>query len=111
MIGAAIASIFNTAVHRDAILPLAQNSALATGSMMILALLLSLCSTSDAFIAASFTTFPFAAKLAFMVFGPMMDVKLLFMYGLVFRKRFTLPFALALFLLIGALCLGLSYFR
>ena len=111
VIGAAIASIFNTAVHRDAILPLAQNSALATGSMMILAMLLSLCSTSDAFIAASFTTFPFAAKLAFMVFGPMMDVKLLFMYGLVFRKRFTLPFALALFLLIGALCLGLSCFR
>ena len=111
VIGAAIASVFNTAVHRDAILPLAQNSALATGSMMILALLLSLCSTSDAFIAASFTTFPFAAKLAFMVFGPMMDVKLLFMYGLVFRKRFTLVFAFSLFLLIGVLCLGLGYFR
>jgi len=110
VIGAAIASVFNTAVHRDAILPLAQNSALATGSMMILALLLSLCSTSDAFIAASFVTFPFAAKLAFMVFGPMMDVKLLFMYGLVFRKRFTIAFAFGLFLLIGALCLGLGYF-
>jgi len=111
VIGAAIASVFNTAVHREAILPLAQNSALATGSMMILALLLSLCSTSDAFIAASFVTFPFAAKLAFMVFGPMMDVKLLFMYGLVFRKRFTLAFAFGLFLLIGMLCLGLGYFR
>jgi len=111
VIGAAIASVFNTAVHRDAILPLAQNSALATGSMMLLALLLSLCSTSDAFIAASFVTFPFAAKLAFMVFGPMMDVKLLFMYGLVFRKRFTMAFAVGLFLLIGMLCLGLGYFR
>ena len=111
VIGAAIASVFNTAVHRDAILPLAQHSVLATGSMMVLALLLSLCSTSDAFIAASFVTFPFAAKLAFMVFGPMMDVKLLFMYGLVFRKRFTLPFALALFVLVGTVCLGLGFFR
>ncbi|MEI8233614.1 MAG: permease [Verrucomicrobiota bacterium] len=108
IIGAAIASVFNTAVHRDAILSLAGNSVVATGSMMILALLLSLCSTSDAFIAASFVGFPMAAKLAFMVFGPMMDVKLLFMYGLVFRKRFTLPFALALFLLIGVLCWGLG---
>ena len=108
IIGAAIASVFNTAVHRDAILPLAGRPALATGSMMLLALMLSLCSTSDAFIAASFVTFPMAAKLAFMVFGPMMDVKLLFMYGLVFRKRFTLPFALALFLLIGALCLAVG---
>ena len=109
VIGAAIASVFNTAVHRDAILPLAQHAALATGGMMVLALLLSLCSTSDAFIAASFITFPFAAKLAFMTFGPMMDVKLLFMYGLVFRKRFTMTFALCLFLLVGTVCLGLGY--
>jgi len=111
VIGAAVASVFNTAVHRDAILPLAQHSVVATGSMMILALLLSLCSTSDAFIAASFVTFPFTAKLAFMVFGPMMDVKLLFMYGLVFRKRFTMTFALGLFLLIGTVCLALGHLR
>jgi uncharacterized protein len=108
IIGAAIASVFNTAVHRDAIAPLAGHSVLATGGMMGLALLLSLCSTSDAFIAASFTGFPLAAKLAFMVFGPMMDIKLLFMYGLVFRKRFTLLFALALFIVVGILCLGLG---
>ena len=57
--------------------------------MMVLAGLLSLCSTSDAFIAANFLTFPVTTKLAFMVFGPMMDMKLLFMYGLVFKKRFT----------------------
>lgn len=30
------------------------------------------------------------------------------MYGLVFRKQFTLPFTLALFILIGVLCLGLG---
>ncbi len=106
IIGAAIASVFNTAVHRDALLPLAHHSLIATGALMILALFLSLCSTSDAFIAATFVTFPFGAKLAFMVFGPMMDMKLLFMYGLVFRKRFTLPFALGLFALVGVLCWG-----
>lgn len=111
IIGAAIASVFNTAVHRDAILPLAGNPLLATGAFMLLALLLSLCSTSDAFIAASFVTFPLPAKLAFMVFGPMMDVKLLFMYGLVFRKRFTISFALALFLVIGALCCAIALLR
>lgn len=109
IIGAAIASVFNTAIHRDALLPFAGNPMLATGGMMVLALLLSLCSTSDAFIAASFITFPLTAKLAFMVFGPMMDVKLLFMYGLVFRKRFTLSFALGLFVLIGVVCWGLGH--
>jgi uncharacterized membrane protein YraQ (UPF0718 family) len=109
IIGAAIASFFNTAVHREIMIPLAGNSFLATGALMILALLLSLCSTSDAFIAASLLNFPFSAKLAFMTFGPMMDVKLLFMYGMVFRKRFTIAFALCLFLVVGIICLGLGH--
>ncbi len=108
IIGAAIASVFNTAIHKEVLLPLATYHSLAIGGMMGLALLLSLCSTSDAFIAANFLTFPVTAKLAFMVFGPMMDMKLLFMYGLVFQKRFTFSFALGLFVLIGLICLALT---
>ncbi|MFZ3375265.1 MAG: permease, partial [Chthoniobacterales bacterium] len=73
IIGAAIASVFNTAIHREVLLPLASNHLFATTDMMVLAGLLSLCSTSDAFIAANFLAFPVTAKLAFMVFGPMMD--------------------------------------
>lgn len=110
VIGAAIASVFNTAVHRDFIAPLAAHPALAVVATMGLAFALSLCSTSDAFIAASFVGFPLAAKLAFMVFGPMMDFKLLFMYGLVFRKRFTGLFALALLVVVGALCVCAGMF-
>ncbi len=108
IIGAAIASIFNTAVDRHVLLPLASQHLFATLSLMVLALLLSLCSTSDAFIAANFLTFPASAKLAFMVFGPMMDLKLLFMYGLVFTKRLTLSLAVALFVAIAALTLALA---
>jgi uncharacterized membrane protein YraQ (UPF0718 family) len=110
IIGAAIASVFNTAINKEVLLPLASNHLLATTGMMVLAGLLSLCSTSDAFIAANFLTFPLTAKLAFMVFGPMMDMKLLFMYGLVFKKRFTFSFALGLFVFIGVLCLSLASF-
>jgi len=105
VIGAAIASVFNTAINREVILPLAGHHVFATAGMMTFAFLLSLCSTSDAFIAANFLSFPLTAKLAFMVFGPMMDMKLVFMYGLVFRKRFTFLFALGLFFLIGTVCL------
>jgi uncharacterized protein len=108
IIGAAIASVFNTAINKEVLLPLASNHLLATTGMMVLAGLLSLCSTSDAFIAANFLTFPVTAKLAFMVFGPMMDMKLLFMYGLVFKKRFTFSFAFGLFLLIALFCLALA---
>ena len=110
IIGAAIASVFNTAINKEVLLPLAGNHLFAITGMMILALLLSLCSTSDAFIAANFLTFPVAAKLAFMVFGPMMDMKLLFMYGLVFKRRFTFSFAVGLFLFVALLCLALAPF-
>ena len=78
----------------------------ATAAMMVLAFLLSLCSTSDAFIAANFVTFPFVSKLAFMVFGPMMDAKLIFMYGLVFRRRFTFSLTVGLFVLVAVICLA-----
>jgi len=74
------------------------------GSMMALASLLSLCSTSDAFVAATFTGFPSAAKLAFLVFGPIVDLKLVFIYGLVFRKRFIVFLVAGLFILVFALC-------
>jgi hypothetical protein len=48
---------------------------------------LNLCSEADAFVAASFYAFPLAAKLSFLVLGPMLDVKLLLMYSTVFRPR------------------------
>lgn len=110
IIGAALTSLFNTAINQGIIMPLASNTAFATGSMMLLAMVLSLCSTSDAFIAANFIAFPIVSKLAFMVLGPMMDLKLLFMYGLVFRKRFTIGLAAALFVGIGAICILLGGF-
>jgi hypothetical protein len=65
---------------------------------------LSVCSTTDAFIAATLTTFPMAAKLAFLVFGPMLDFKLLFLYGAAFSKRFIISLAIGLFFVIGILC-------
>lgn len=61
--------------------------ALANIAMMILAVVLCLCSEADAFVAASFLTLPSAAKLAFLVLGPMLDVKLYLMYTRVFRPR------------------------
>ncbi len=107
--GAMLAAVFNTAVNREqVILPLAGNLWLATYSLAGLASIISLCSTSDAFIAANFVAFPLAAKLAFMVLGPMMDVKLFLMYGLVFRKQFTVVMAASLFVGIGLLCIFLA---
>jgi hypothetical protein len=108
ILGVAVASVFGTAVNQEIFLPLALNDWLAVPSMMTLAGVLSLCSSSDAFIAATFVAFPAVAKLAFLVFGPMMDLKLLFIYSAVFTKRFVVGLAVGLFILIGLLCVRLS---
>jgi uncharacterized membrane protein YraQ (UPF0718 family) len=60
---------------------------LAILSMMVMAVLLCLCSEADAFVAASYTRLAPSAKLAFLTLGPMLDLKLYFMYTRVFRPR------------------------
>ncbi|MEA3188889.1 MAG: uncharacterized protein QOD99_2719 [Chthoniobacter sp.] len=104
VIGAALAATFNTAVNQQVILPLAASPMLSILSMMLLAFVLALCSSTDAFIAASFVAFPFAAKLAFLVFGPLFDVKLFFLYGLIFRRWFVFGLLVGLFVLVALVC-------
>lgn len=104
IIGTALASVFNTAVKQEIILPLATNTPLAIVSMMALAAILALCSTTDAFIAWTFTTFPSAAKLAFLLFGPVFDLKLFWLYGVLFKRRFVVLLAMFLFVVIALVC-------
>ena len=105
VIGAAIAAVFNTAVSQAIIQPMAQSPSLATFALMLLALLLSLCSTTDAFVAASFVTFPAVAKLAFLVIGPMFDLKLFFLYGVLFKRRLVIALGVGLFAVIALICI------
>jgi len=85
--GAFIAGGLQTLVARDVFAGLAGSQPLSVLAMMILAVLLNLCSEADAFVAAAFrTTVPMAAQMAFMVLGPMLDVKLVLMATSVFRK-------------------------
>jgi uncharacterized membrane protein YraQ (UPF0718 family) len=56
-------------------------------AMMGLAILLCLCSEADAFVAASFTSLAPSAKLAFLVLGPMFDLKLYVLYSRVFKPK------------------------
>lgn len=107
-IGVSITALFNTGIAPGAewLDSLAKNPAAAPAALMVLAFILSLCSTSDAFIAATLDKFSWGAKLAFLTFGPMMDVKLIFLYQTVLNKRFIVLLALALFVAIG----GISVF-
>ena len=51
---------------------------------------------------------PVAAKMAFMLFGPMFDLKLVWMYGLLFRRGPIAALGAGLFVVIGLLCWKLA---
>ena len=102
-IGVAITSFFNTQVNQAIIERITGNEWLAIPALMLLAIALSLCSTIDAFIVAAMASFSFTAKLAFLVFGPMMDFKLLFMYSAVFKRRMVLGMFVGLMFVVGML--------
>ena len=105
VIGVSITALFNTGIAPGAqwLDHLASHPAGAPAALMGLAFILSLCSTSDAFIAATLDKFSWGAKLAFLTFGPMMDLKLIFLYQTVMRVKFIAALAIGLFLAIGAI--------
>ena len=106
MIGAAVASVFNTAVDQKIILPLASSPILSVAAMMVIAGILTLCSSSDAFIAATFTSFPIPARMAFLIFGPMFNFKLPFLYSSLLKKRTVIALGVGLFIIVGVLCVA-----
>lgn len=106
IIGVAITSVFSTAIQRDALTPLAESPVTSIVALMGVAALLALCSTTDAFVAAvQFTQFSPAANLAFLLFGPVFDLKLFWLYGLVFNRKFVVVLGIGLFILIAVLCM------
>ena len=104
VVGAALAALINSGFSRAAMEPFAQNPWAAVTGMSALAVGLNLCSEADAFIARSFLAFPLAAKLAFLVLGPMVDLKLIAMYTTVFRPKAIIVITGLTTLLIFVLC-------
>jgi hypothetical protein len=88
VVGAVVAAALQTFVPADIIGGVADTPVVSLLAMMLLAYLLSLCSESDAFVAASFVQFGVGAQLAFLVFGPMVDTKLSFLYRGTFNRGF-----------------------
>ncbi len=88
ILGALLSALMRGLLSPEMVSDLSRNYPVGSiGLMMGLAVLLCLCSEADAFVAASFVTMRPAAKLAFLVLGPMFDLKLYMMYTRVFRPR------------------------
>lgn len=89
VIGAAVAAIFSTGFNRTVLAPYGQNFFLGPLAGILLAQLLCLCSTTDAFIIAAFAPFSIPAKIAFLVAGPLIDLKLYWVYRSAYQPRFV----------------------
>jgi uncharacterized membrane protein YraQ (UPF0718 family) len=98
VIGAALAATMNIAMPPAWLHAVARHTALSVAALAILAVVLSICSEADAFVAASLTQFSLTARLAFLVVGPMVDLKLFAMQAGTFGRRFAVRFAPATFL-------------
>ncbi len=103
--GALVSSIVQVYVSRETLTSLGQTPLQAHLVMMGLGYVFSLCSEADAFIAASFaSTFSKSSLLAFLVFGPMIDLKNTLMLFHVFRA----PFVLMLIAVVASLVLAVT---
>jgi len=100
VIGSAIAAGIQVFVPRDWILGLGQSAITSILAMMVLAAVVSICSTVDSFFALSFASvFTSGSLLAFLVFGPMIDLKGIGLLLSIFKPRAIVY----LFLLAGQL--------
>ncbi|RTE11048.1 permease [Paenibacillus whitsoniae] len=105
--GSMLTAIIQVFMHRESLLAIGQGPISSHVFMMGFAYILSLCSTSDAFVASSFqTSFTSGSLLTFLVFGPMLDFKSTLMLLSVFKTRFVL----FLILLISTTVLACSLF-
>ncbi|MCP1307409.1 permease [Paenibacillus tyrfis] len=108
--GAFLTALIQTFVARESLVSIGQGDFTSHLFMMGLGYVLSLCSTSDAFVASSFSaTFSTGSLLTFLVFGPMLDLKSTLMLLSAFRARFVL--LLSALVVIVVLAASLLYER
>jgi uncharacterized membrane protein YraQ (UPF0718 family) len=94
-VGAAAAATFNVAMPHSVLRTFTDSPWLAVPALGALAVILAICSEADAFVAASLTGFSPTARLAFMVVGPMVDLKLVALQSGTFGRAFALRFSTA----------------
>jgi len=102
IIGSMLAAAMQTFVPQEALTALGSGPVTSVLVMQVLAFLLSVCSTVDAFLSLAFVnTFTPGSIMAFLTFGPMVDIKSMLMFAGVFKPRVVayliiLPFLLTL---------------
>jgi len=108
-IGAGIAATFQVVVPQQTLLGLGQGAIVSVLVLMGLAVILSICSTVDAFVALAFAgSFLPGALLAFLVFGPMIDLKSVLLFETTFRRRIVVALVALTTLLVAGVTIGIN---
>ena len=88
VIGSALAGAVQVLIPREVLLAIGSNPVLSILAMMALAMTVAICSNVDAFFALSFaSTFSSGALVAFLLVGPLVDVKMLALMRTTFTTR------------------------
>jgi uncharacterized protein len=88
IIGSAIAGAVQVLIPREVLLAIGSDPALSIVAMIALAMVVSICSNVDSFFALSFaSTFTPGSIVAFLVVGPLVDVKMLALLRTTFTTR------------------------
>lgn len=108
VVGAMAAATLQLVVPRSALDLVADNELLSILMFAVLAVVLSICSEADAFVAAGLPQFSLSSRLVFLVVGPVIDLKLVAMHAGIFGRRFAMIFAPVTLVIavIGAVIVG-----
>lgn len=108
MIGAFIAATTQTLIPRSAIESIGTSPVLSILAMLLLAFIVSICANIDAFFALAYVnTFTLGSLLTFLVFGPMVDIKILSMLRRTFSRQ--LMVLITIVAALGATITGLIF--
>lgn len=110
ILGALISSIFGSVIKEEILNDYTFNNVLAIVIMIGISFLLSLCSEADAFVASKFLkNFGIPSVSAFMVLGPMMDLKNSILTLGLFKKKFATTLIITILLVVTAFSICLSF--
>lgn len=110
IIGAMIAAASQTFIPREVITAIGSNIFLAVLAMLALAFVISICSSVDAFFALAYVnTFSLGSILAFLVAGPMVDIKMIALMKTTFTYRTIAVITACVFTLAFMIGVGFSY--
>jgi uncharacterized membrane protein YraQ (UPF0718 family) len=91
--GGALSAAMQVIVPQSAFAGILASAFVGALVMIVAAFVLSLCSEADAFVAVSFAQFGLGPQLAFLAFGPILDLKLALLYANTFGRSFVLRLA------------------